>query len=113
MTEMTTVEQPKVNKSRLVFAAFKKSGLKTPSQDIIDLIKKEDDVEVTPNLVNVLRSKLKNIREAKKAKREGSKTVAAPDDVFDKLVAVKEFATKMGGLTELKGLVEKLESLTM
>lgn len=105
----------KVNKSKLVFAAFQSEGLDTPANDLSAFIKRTTGVDVTVSLINNLRSKLRKKQdERKQQKQQAASTtvVSKPDDnLFDKLQAVKEFSTKVGGLTQLKELVGKLEVL--
>ncbi len=121
-TNVTTVtETPKVNKSKLIVAAFKVKGLDTPANDVIDFVKSESGVEVGVSLVNNLRYRLRQKKQERKAKRTTTKSKPAPavttpapkvsEDPLDKLFAVKEFAAKLGGLNELKTLVDKLERL--
>jgi len=106
----------KVNKSKLVFAAFKLHGLECPANDVINFIKTESNVEVTPGLVNNLRHRLRKERTERKARKMTPTTVAAlptttEENMWAKLFSVKEFAARMGGLEELKLLVSKLELL--
>ena len=122
MNENVTVNPTeKINKSKLIVAAFKAKGLDTPANDVVDFVKSESGIEVGVSLVNNLRHRLRKAKADKKAKRKptdprSEKPTPAAETVVDddplaKLFAVKEFAAKMGGLTELKNLVSKLEAL--
>ena len=112
-TETAPVQ--KVNKSQLIVAAFKANakGLDTPANDLVDQIKSESGVDVTVNLVNNLRCRLRKESKRRKAKRTArpAPKPAVAVDPLDRLFAVKDFAAKVGGLNELKALVEKLERL--
>ncbi len=117
----TAATENRVNKSKLVFAAFQTEGLDTPANDLVKFIKETAGVDVTVSLVNNLRSKVRKAKEERKRKRNASKTapateeqttpVATAEDPLAKLFKVKEFASTVGGLAELKSLVGKLEAL--
>lgn len=102
MSETVTVSK-KVNKSPLVIKAFKTLGLNATANDVIAAIEKDAGVTVKVGLVNNIRHRLKNKRKVVKP---------AENDEFSRLVAVKEFAAKMGGLDALKKLVAKLDALS-
>lgn len=113
MNETTmTVEMPaKVNKSKLILDTFKEKGVDTPSKDIVESIKKAHGVDVTVNLVNVLRLNLRRAKEERKARRQKT-VVPVQDEALARLFAVKEFAGKVGGISALKDLLNQLEQLT-
>lgn len=125
MNETTMVAESteqKVNKSKLIFSAFETQGLDVPAQELVTFIKETTKVDVTVSLINNLRSKVRKKKAEKKMekmRRDAAKKPQAPqevqprgDDPFDKLLAVKEFAAKMGGLAEVKTLIQKLETLS-
>lgn len=119
VTEPVTVTETKTNKSKLILAAFKATSLKTPANDIIDAIKNESGVEVTSSLVNNIRHRLRKQKAARKAKKEAVEEqpqvvvepVVTGNGLLEKLLAVKTFAATVGGLGELKTLVDQLERL--
>lgn len=118
MNAESNVVAVKVNKSRLVLAAFKALGLDTPAKDVIDHIKQKDGAEVTVSLVNNLRSKVRAKRAERAATRKvkpGRKPKPVPTvpavSELDRLLEVKRFASEVGGVEALKTLVAKLELL--
>lgn len=117
MNENTnTTATVKVNKSKLIIAAFKTHGLETPANDIIDAIKQNDGVDVTVSLVNNIRHKVRakrkdraeKIRKTKRAKATTAPVQPVTTDL-SKLLAVKKFAAEVGGVEALKGLIATLE----
>ena len=114
-TNVNVTKTEKVNKSKLIVAAFKAKGLDTPANDVIDFVKSESEVEVGVSLVNNIRHRLRQKKAEKAKKKQSTKKTPQPapqaTDPLANLFAVKEFAVKVGGLNELKALVEKLERL--
>lgn len=104
----------KANKSKLILAAFKEHGLDMPANDLIAAIEAKDGVTVTASLINNIKCKLRKKRAERAAKRQKPEDAkpAVENDPLTRLFAVKEFAATVGGLTELKALVGKLEALT-
>ncbi len=75
-TNTTVTATEKVNKSKLIVAAFKAKGLDTPANDLIDFVKSESGVEVGVSLVNNIRYRLRQKKAERKQKRTPTKKTA-------------------------------------
>jgi hypothetical protein len=120
VTETVATPEVKISKSKLIAAAFKANGLDTPANEVAEFIKQSSNVEVTVSLINNVRHHMRKKKQERAAARKKAvpqteetapPVVATTDTSFDKLLSVKEFAKQIGGLAELKTVLEKLERL--
>jgi hypothetical protein len=115
----------KVSGSKLIQASFKNKdqfpkGLETPAQEIVDHLK-TTGVEVSVQLVNNVKFRIRKMKEDKKASKEPTKrikvavpvvaTISPVQSEFDRMVAVKKLSTEFGGLDALSDLIAKLKTL--
>jgi len=130
MLETSTVEVKKISGSKQIAAAIKNRealplGLDTPANEIVAYLKSQG-VEVTVQLVNNVKFRIRKLKEEKKAAkgtaqpklRRGRRplvpveTVVSPvQSEFDQMVAVKKLATEFGGLDNLSKLIDKVRLL--
>jgi len=52
----------KLNQSELIRNYFKEHGLEVRNKNIIDVIKRKDNIEIAPSLVSIIRSKMKEFK---------------------------------------------------
>lgn len=118
----------KVSGSKLIRAAFKTAGLEASGKEIVDAVQRDHGVEVTESLVNNIRFRLRKEKEERKVRRKRGQPVPeqVPEQVgyfptevsgevlqteFDRFMAVKDLATKVGGLSSLRDLIDRLDKL--
>jgi hypothetical protein len=109
----TTVEVQKVSKSKLIVAVLKEKGLDLPAAEVQKVVP-----GASVALINNVKFRLRQVKNEKKAarKRRGVpvpvEAVASPvQGEFDQMIAVKEFAGKVGGLDNLLALITKVRAL--
>jgi hypothetical protein len=107
----TTTEVAKVSKSKLIVAVLKEKGLDLPAAEVQKLVP-----GATVALINNVKFRLRQVKQEKKAarKRRGVPAPATTSPVqgeFDQMIAVKEFAGKVGGLDNLLALITKVRAL--
>lgn len=110
----TTVEVQKVSKSKLIVAVLKEKGLDLPAVEVQKVVP-----GASAALINNVKFRMRQVKQEKKAarKRRGvpvpvETTVASPvQGEFDQMIAVKEFAGKVGGLDNLLALIMKVRAL--
>lgn len=100
-------EAPKVNKSKAIrdlFAVEPKMDSKTVIQKLA-----EKGVKVSPTMVYYVRSKLKWAdRKAKRDRVAASSRLTPAKNPVDLVLRVKELAREVGGIAQLKQLVDVL-----
>lgn len=91
-------------------------GLETPAQEIISFLKSKG-IDVTPQLVNNVKFRIRKMKADKKAvvKKKKNKRVKVPvsqvQTEFDQMLEVKSFAERVGGLDKLHDLVSKMRQI--
>lgn len=112
MADATTTEVAKVSKSKLIVAVLKEKGLDLPAAEVQKLVP-----GATVALINNVKFRLRQVKQEKKAarKRRGvpapATTTSPVQGEFDQMIAVKEFAGKVGGLDNLQALITKVRAL--
>lgn len=107
----------KVSGSKLIRGAFKTAteGLDAPASEIIEVVKRDHNVDVTPALVNNVRFRLKKDKVGRKRRGvpvvDGAKLQTDFDAYLSRLKQVKDFAGSIGGLSVLKDTILALEKL--
>lgn len=117
------MSEKKISGSAAIRSAFKTSPMDAPAKDIVAVVKRDHNLDVTEALVGNIRHRLKTDAEsaaieknAEPKVRKRRVRVATVDPVvvqseFDKLIAVKDFAAKMGGVAALRDLLDKITRL--
>ena len=112
-----TTEKP-LSKSKQIALVFKALGIDTPAADVIAKLKAEG-IEVTPQLVNNVRKRIRDKRTARRQAKKADKvkvvkvTTKAPEtpDRLTLALKVKSFAQEVGGLDALEQAIADLRVL--